>query len=274
MECTFLSKKNALGIIYGIVDQNINKVVEYSYDAWGKLLSTTSSNTTISNINPFIYKSYYYDKETNLFLVTSRYYSPELGRFIQPTDVSSLNPSNINGLNMFSYGKNNPINNSYIINKLNYNSAFRIYTKLLNRLRAHLMFSDIDYAKNHRNPNRGAPNSIGRIFYPDGSPKQEREYGPDGRPVVDHDHHPGEDVGYDHDHDWDWDKNPPRQPAREPSKVLAALGIIGTGVALIWLVGNDVTGYGAADDGLIPAVATAFVAFWAILFNEGEDNTW
>ena len=57
--------KNALGIIYGIVDQNKNKVLEYSYDAWGKLLSTTSSNTTISNINPFIYKSYYYDKELN-----------------------------------------------------------------------------------------------------------------------------------------------------------------------------------------------------------------
>ena len=45
-------------------------------------------------------------------------------------------------------------------------------------------------------------------------------------------------------------------------------------MALIWLVGNDVTGYGAADDGLIPAVATSFVVFWAILFNEGEDNTW
>ena len=175
---------------------------------------------------------------------------------------------------MFSYGKNNPINNSYINNRLNYNSSFKIYRKLLNRLSTHLMFSDFDYAKNHRNPNRGAPNSIGRIFYPDGSPNQEREYGPDGRPVVYHDHHPGEDVGYDHDHDWDWDKNPPRQPAREPSKVLAVLGLIGTGAALIWLIGNDATGYGAADDGLIPAVATSFLAFWAVLFNEGEDNTW
>lgn len=59
---------------------------------------------------------------------------------------------------MFSYGKNNPINNSYINNRLNHNSSFRIYTKLLNQLSAHLMFSDFDYAKNHRNPNRGAPN--------------------------------------------------------------------------------------------------------------------
>ena len=38
-----------------------------------------------------------------------RYYSPELGRFIQPADVSTLNPSSINGLNLYSYANNNPI---------------------------------------------------------------------------------------------------------------------------------------------------------------------
>ena len=267
--------RDITGNINGLIDKNGNYVVKYRYDAWGNVLNTSiTQNVLIAEHNPFLYKGYYYDVETSLFWLSSRYYSPELCRFIQPADVSSLNPYSINGLNMFSYGKNNPINNSYINNRLNYNSSFRIYTKLLNRLSAHLMFSDFDYAKNHRNLNRGTPNSIGRIFYPDGSPKQEREYGPDGRPVVDHDHHPGEDVGYDHDHDWDWDKNPPRQPAREPSKVLAALGIIGTGVALIWLVGNDATGYGVVDDGLIPAVAISFVAFLVILFNEGEDNTW
>lgn len=54
-----------------------------------------------------------HDVETNLFLVTSRYYSPELGRFIQPADVSSLNPSNINGLNLYAYANNNPIGIAY-----------------------------------------------------------------------------------------------------------------------------------------------------------------
>ena len=219
-----------------------NVICKYEYDAWGnhKVYEKTNTSFTennslsfIGNINPIQYKGYYYDTETSLFWLSSRYYSPELCRFIQPAEVSSLNLYSINGLNMFSYRKNNPINNSYINNRLNYNSSFRIYTKLLNRLSAHLMFSDFDYAKNHRNSNnRGAPNSIGRIFYPDGSPKQERVYGRDRRPVVDYDHHPCEDVG------------------------------------------NDVTGYGAADDGLIPAVATSFLAFWVILFNEGEDNTW
>ncbi|MDY2575301.1 MAG: RHS repeat-associated core domain-containing protein, partial [Bacilli bacterium] len=110
MECTFLSKKNALGIIYGIVDQNRNKVVEYSYDAWGKLLSTTSSNSTISNINPFIYKSYYYDKETGLYWLSSRYYNPDWGRFISPDDVEYLDTSSINGLNLYAYCGNDPVN--------------------------------------------------------------------------------------------------------------------------------------------------------------------
>ena len=46
-------------------------------------------------------------------MVSSRYYSPELGRFIQPADVSSLNPSSINGLNLYSYANNNPIGIAY-----------------------------------------------------------------------------------------------------------------------------------------------------------------
>ena len=51
--------------------------------------------------------------ETGYFWLSSRYYSPELCRFIQPTDVSSLNSSSINGLNLYSYANNNPIGIAY-----------------------------------------------------------------------------------------------------------------------------------------------------------------
>ena len=44
-----------------------------------------------------------------MFWLSSRYYSPELGRFIQPADISSLNPHSINGLNLYAYANNNPI---------------------------------------------------------------------------------------------------------------------------------------------------------------------
>lgn len=271
----YLYIRDQLQNIIGITDINGKIVVKYSYDAWGALKNIKdTSSSGIGKLNPFRFKGYYYDNESRLFIVGQRYYNPEFCRFIQPVDASTLTPYSINEFNMFTLEDNSPTNNFHFNIKLNYVGLYRTNSRLLNYLNSYLMLSDFDYSKNHRNPNRGNPNSIGRIFYPDGSPKQEREYGPDGRPVVDHDHHPGEDVGYDHDHDWNWGKKPPRQPAREPNKAAAVLGIVGTGLVLIWLVANDITGFGAADDGLIPAVATSFVAFWAILFNKGDNNIW
>ena len=46
-------------------------------------------------------------------MMGQRYYSPELCRFIQPADVSTLNPSSINGLNLYAYANNNPIGIAY-----------------------------------------------------------------------------------------------------------------------------------------------------------------
>ena len=67
----------------------------------------------MSKYNPFIYKGYYYDEETELYYCNTRYYSPEIGRWISIDDVSTLNPSSINGLNLYSYANNNPINIHY-----------------------------------------------------------------------------------------------------------------------------------------------------------------
>ena len=72
-----------------------------------------SGDITLGNRNPFKWKEYYYDFETGYFWLSSRYYSPELGRFIQPADVSGLNQSSINGLILYSYANNNPINIHY-----------------------------------------------------------------------------------------------------------------------------------------------------------------
>ena len=66
--------------------------------------------STIGIINPFRYKGYYYDEETKLYHLTSRYYDPEVGRFITPDDVDYLDPTNINGLNLYTYCGNDPVN--------------------------------------------------------------------------------------------------------------------------------------------------------------------
>ena len=51
-----------------------------------------------------------YDVETDLFLVSSCYYNPEWGRWISPDDIEYLDPESINGLNLYCYCYNDPIN--------------------------------------------------------------------------------------------------------------------------------------------------------------------
>ena len=53
---------------------------------------------------------YYYDVETGLFYCNSRYYNPEWCRFISPDDIEYLDPESVNGLNLYCYCKNDPIN--------------------------------------------------------------------------------------------------------------------------------------------------------------------
>ena len=100
--------RDALGNILGIINQNGQIVVQYSYTSYG--VCSISGNTSLGNENPFRYKGYYYDVETSLYCITTRYYDPEIGRFISPDSVEYLNPQNINGLNLYAYCGNDPIN--------------------------------------------------------------------------------------------------------------------------------------------------------------------
>ena len=97
--------------VIGIIDSNGNKVVEYEYNPWGNLISMIdTSNNNIGSINPIRYKGYYYDIESNLYYLKSRYYSPELCRFITPDSVDYLNQDFIVGINLYAYCGNDPVN--------------------------------------------------------------------------------------------------------------------------------------------------------------------
>ena len=87
-----------------------------TYDAWGKVLSVTDANgnantssTFIGNVNPIRYRGYYYDKETGWYYLNSRYYDPEVKRFIN-ADSEITTGAEIAGTNLFSYCANNPVN--------------------------------------------------------------------------------------------------------------------------------------------------------------------
>ncbi|MBQ4154208.1 MAG: RHS repeat protein [Clostridia bacterium] len=101
--------KNLQGDVTGILDSMGNEVVQYTYDEWGKCLSVTGSEASyIGQRNLFRYRGYYYDTETGFYLTGTRYYDPEIGRFINADGYVSTGQG-VLGNNMFVYCGNNPI---------------------------------------------------------------------------------------------------------------------------------------------------------------------
>ena len=111
--------KNSLNDILGIMDSNYSIIAKYEYDSYGRIVSildaldndVSNNYSHIANINPFRYRSYYYDLETNLYYLNTRYYNPEWGRFLNSDGIININ-SDTNGYNLFTYCNNNPINYS------------------------------------------------------------------------------------------------------------------------------------------------------------------
>jgi len=102
--------KNLQGDVISIFNANGNEVATYTYDAWGRTLATTdTSGVNISAINPIRYRGYYYDTETGFYFLQTRYYVPEICRFLSPDTYVSTGQG-ILGYNMFAYCLNNPVN--------------------------------------------------------------------------------------------------------------------------------------------------------------------
>ena len=102
----YFYRKNLQGDVIGIVDAAGSSAAKYTYDAWGNILSATD---TMANVNPIRYRGYYYDTETGLYYLQSRYYDPEVGRFIN-ADAFASTGQGILGANMFAYCGNEPVN--------------------------------------------------------------------------------------------------------------------------------------------------------------------
>ena len=110
--------KNLQGDILRLVDGNGKTAAEYEYDSWGRLTAVKGENGEdirneaghIGNINPFRYRGYYYDSETGFYYLGSRYYDPEVGRFISADTTDILGASgNLYDKNLYAYCDNNPI---------------------------------------------------------------------------------------------------------------------------------------------------------------------
>ena len=114
-KATYFYRKDVQGNIIGLIDSDGRRVVEYVYDAWGNhaVLDSNGNDLTdashIGNRNPFRYRGYFYDAETGLYYLQTRYYDPETGRFLNMDDLSYADPQTIHGLNLYAYCGNNPV---------------------------------------------------------------------------------------------------------------------------------------------------------------------
>ena len=95
--------------VIGLYDASGNVVVEYTYDAWGRPLTTAGSlGDTVGEKNPYRYRGYRYDAESGLYALQSRYYNSSIGKFICADSIfDGMNRPN--GVNMLAYCRNRPV---------------------------------------------------------------------------------------------------------------------------------------------------------------------
>ena len=108
--------KNVQGDIIGIVDAEGVIQAVYTYEPFGKLFSIETKSGflrydgdwSVGGMNPIRYRGYYYDYDTKLYYLNSRYYDPEVGRFISSDSVMGVN-ADMATYNLYAYCGNNPI---------------------------------------------------------------------------------------------------------------------------------------------------------------------
>ena len=109
----YFYRKDAQGNITAILDNTGSVVVRYIYDSWGNHAVVDADGADITTgigvLNPFRYRGYYYDTETGLYYLQTRYYDPEIGRFISQDNIDYADPKTINGLNLYAYCGDNPV---------------------------------------------------------------------------------------------------------------------------------------------------------------------
>ena len=74
-------------------------------------------------MNPIRYRGYYYDNETGLYYLQSRYYDSAIGRFVNADTYISTGQGFI-GYNMFAYCNNNPVDGIDPCGDINWGKLF------------------------------------------------------------------------------------------------------------------------------------------------------
>src|SRR5258706_16135038 len=90
------------GNVMGLTNSSGAVVASYEYDPFGNLLDSTGP---AADVNPFLFSTKYYDKDTRLYDYGLRYYSPELQRWLSRDPIQEDG-----GLNVYAFVGNDPVN--------------------------------------------------------------------------------------------------------------------------------------------------------------------
>ena len=106
---------NAQGDVIALLNANGTLAASYNYGAWGNYSvhdadgKKNTSASFIGHINPLRYRGYYYDRETRLYYLQSRYYDFANCRFINADTFATTDANGFLSANMFAYCENNPV---------------------------------------------------------------------------------------------------------------------------------------------------------------------
>lgn len=105
---TYVPIYDLQGNIACLLDHEKRKIVEtYRYSVYGEEEITSEKGEVISDSsvgNPWRYRGKRVDKETELICFSYRYYDPQVGRWISPDPLGS-----VDGPNLYAYAHNNPM---------------------------------------------------------------------------------------------------------------------------------------------------------------------
>ena len=272
-EYSYYYTHNSRGDIVGIYNGAGELKAHYEYDAWGNVISITDNNGNaitnpnhIGNLNPFRYRGYYQDTETGLYYLMSRYYDAVTHRFIN-ADGYFQSGGNILDANMHSYCGNNPImfaDPTGLCYEPQYTSAGTYIGKYW------VIKTAVPGVPGFCNSCKSNGSNSGNKYYVESSKNNKNTKG-DSNWTTRKDSKKGSE---NRQKSGDRERNVAHPNGEEHSRVPKGNGVkhltetpfeermgnfgicLACAVAAIYLVGNDFTGAGVADDvALVPTIA-------------------
>ena len=130
---SYLYLKNGQGDITAIVDENGEILVRYTYNAWGAVEFIVpfgidpAVTTVLATVSPFTYRGYCYDFDLGLYYLQSRYYDPEICRFINADSTDYLGATGtLLSYNLFAYCENDGVNYTDYVGKFKMNDHYTL----------------------------------------------------------------------------------------------------------------------------------------------------